>query len=368
MSLYRRKESSNPLVWYMRYTDAEGIVKRESTKTENKQLAQAVLEKVKAEAWEQKKLGVKKKRLLKEAADLWVGVKRAEGLRTVDDYERQIEWWCQQFKGKHLHEITQEAIIEKIEQKRKDEGCSPATMNRYLAALRGCLRLVTLKYRWIGRDQLPSFFLEKEPPGRVRWLKPDEVKRLLEALPDHWRDIAGFALATGQRLGNVLGLRWDQVDLQQRTVVYEGTVMKNGETHGIGLSDVAVSVIQKQVGKNLTHVFSYRGRALTQGNYQVWHKALEKAGIEDFRIHDLRHTWASMMVQSGVTDGVLMALGSWKTPKMVKRYAHHHAASLIPFAQVIDGRLGAVIGEATKQQDRAETEQSAPVPHLRSVA
>lgn len=342
----------------MRYTDATGKMKRASTETENKQLAQAALDKVKAEVWEQKKLGVKEKRTLDEAAAIWLKAK--ENRRTIEKYRYQIEWWCKQFKGKYLHEITQDLIVRTIAKRRMEEGNSPSTMNRYLAALRGCLRLVALKYQWINRSQLPSFFMEEEPKGRTRWLKPDEVQRLLKELPTHWQDIAGFAFATGQRIGNVLGLRWDQVDLKRKVVIFEGEVMKNGDDHGIGLSDTAVAIVQKQIGKHLTHVFTYRGKPLKQGSYETWHAAMERAGIEDFRRHDMRHTWASMMAQSNVSDGMLMALGSWKTAKMVKRYAHHNAEALRPYAQVIDDKLGGAIASVTQ---KAHREEKSPPAH-----
>jgi len=369
MGLYRRKDSSNPKVWYMSYQDASGKQVRVSTKTESKQLAQAALDKVRAELWEQKKLGVKQKRLFSEAAQLFLEAKASR--RSVRDYERQINWWKEQFDGLFLHEVTQDRIIKTIEAKRKADGCSAATTNRYLAALRGCMRLAILKHQWLDRGKLPEFFLEQEPRGRTRWLRPDEVTRLLAELPDHWKDIAGFALATGQRLSNVLGLRWDQVDLVRRVIVYEGEVMKNGEDHGIGLSETAATLIQKQVGRHPTHVFSYRGKPLKAGGYATWQKAVKAAGIEDLRRHDMRHTWASMMVQAGVSDAALMALGSWKTPKMVRRYGHLSAESLRPFAEAIDKSLGDAIKGAvskTSHSHHSEENQDLLEPRLRLVS
>lgn len=369
MGLYRRKDSSNPKVWYMNYYDAHGKQVRRSTGTENKQLAQAALDKMTAEVWEQKKLGVKQKRLFSEAAKLFLEAKAHK--KALRDYERQINWWQDQFKGKYLHEITQDLIIKTIEAKRKSDGIAAATMNRYLAALRGCLRLAILKHQWLDRGQLPEFFLESEPRGRTRWLRPDEVTRLLNELPEHWKDIAGFALATGQRLSNVLGLRWDQVDLVRRVVVYEGEVMKNGEDHGIGLSETAAALIQKQMGRHPTHVFSYRGKPLKTGGYATWQKAVKAAGIEDLRRHDLRHTWASMMVQAGVSDAALMALGSWKTPKMVRRYGHLNAESLRPFAQTIDKSLGGAIKASVSfdaQNDHRGELEEQPPKRLRLVS
>jgi integrase len=364
MGLYRRKDASNPKVWYMRYTDASGKLQRESTGTEVKQLAQLALDKVKAEVWEQKKLGIKERRLFSDAVDLFIKAKANR--RTVSEYERQLNWWGVQFKGKHIDEITQSLVIETIQRKKSEDGSSPATVNRYLAALRACLRLAVIKHQWMDRSRLPEFFMEEEPKGRVRWLKPDEVGRLIAALPEHWRDIAGFALATGQRMGNVLGLRWQQVDLVQRTALFDGDEMKNGEDHGIALNDVAVQIVRRQIGRHDEYVFSYRGKPVKRGSYRTWNNALKEAGIEDFRRHDMRHTWASMMVQAGTSDAVMMALGAWKTPKMVRRYAHLNAHSLLPFAQQIDAKLAGALGQVTQSQHSPE-EVEAP-HHLRSVA
>jgi integrase len=85
-------------------------------------------------------------------------------------------------------------------------------------------------------------------------------------------------------------------------------------------------------------VFSYRGQPVVQLSTKAWYAALERAGIEDFRWHDLRHTWASWHVQNGTPLFALQELGGWESPGMVRRYAHFGADHLAPYAQ----RLGAV--------------------------
>lgn len=369
MSLYRRKDASNPKVWYMRYTDAHGKVQRKSTETENKQLAQLALEKVKAEVWEQKKLGVKEPFPFSKACEIFLETKA--GKSVYDDYTQQLGWWQQKFgKGTFLHEITQSRIIDMAEEGAKERKWSKATKNRYLSPLRSVMRYAALKRQWIEPGQLPAFFMEKESTGRTRWLKPDEITRLLKELPDHWKDIAGFALATGQRMGNVLGLRWDQIDLVRRVVVFEGDVMKNGDDHGIPLNDTAVEIIKRQMGKHAERVFSYRGKPISQGNSQTWKAALERAGLGDSGVvkHSFRHTWATMMMHAGATDGMLMAMGAWKTPKMVRRYAHANAAALVPMAQRIDGVLGGALGAVTQSVTHsANEEEKAQPPKLRAV-
>lgn len=351
MALYRRKESR---IWWMDYTDAEGNRKRESTGTDNKQLAQELFDKTRADVWQQKRLGVKKERMFEEAVTTFLADKKQKGLKSLGDYEDRANWWREQFKGKTLSAITQELIVQTI--KKKETEVSPSTCNRYLAVLKCVLRLVAIKYRWMRLDEVPQFFFYKEPEGRTRWLEPDEIARLIDALPDHWKDIAIFSFATGMRQGNVRLLRWDQVNLTRRTMVVEGTEMKNGKDHGIPLNDAAVEALRRNVGKHHTYVFTYKGKPIRNASTALWKKALARAGIEDFRRHDMRHTWASMMAQQGVPDSVLQKLGAWETPKMVDRYRHHSAASLAPFAAKVDSVL-APVSQSLPQHGQEVQEQ-----------
>src|SRR5207249_7358958 len=106
----------------------------------------------------------------------------------------------------------------------------------------------------------------------------------------------------------------------------------------VPLNAEAVALISKQRGKHATHVFSFRGRPNTQVSTKSWYAALERAGIADFRWHDLRHTWASWHVQNGTPLFALQELDGWESPEMVRRYAHLAADHLAPYAQ----RLGTV--------------------------
>jgi integrase len=101
----------------------------------------------------------------------------------------------------------------------------------------------------------------------------------------------------------------------------------------VPLTAAAVVVIREQMGKNATHVFSYRGKPITQVNTKAWRRALERVGITDFRWHDLRHTWASWHVQMGTPLHVLQELGGWETADMVRRYAHLTGEHLAPYVE-----------------------------------
>jgi integrase len=85
-------------------------------------------------------------------------------------------------------------------------------------------------------------------------------------------------------------------------------------------------------------VFTYDGNPVKQVSTKAWYKALKRAGIEKFRWHDFRHTWASWHVQNGTPLHVLQELGGWETPSMVCRYAHLASEHLAAYA----GRVGVV--------------------------
>ena len=327
----------------MDYADAAGKRVRASTGTESKAKAQSLEARIQAEVWQQRRLGIKPQVTFDKAVEMFLDEKRKR--RTIMDYTERSRWWLQRFRGMHLNLITQDLIIQTIKQ--REGEVAPATLNRLLATLKTILRLAHRKYEWI--DRVPAFFFYEEPKGRTRWLQPHEIARLLDALPEHERDIAMFSFATGLRQGNVRRLRWEQVNLNLRVVFIDGDDMKNGRDLGIPLNEAALAVLRRNIGKHWESVFTYRGRPLRASSSATWKRALAKAGIEDFRRHDMRHTWASMMVQSGVPDNVIQKLGAWETPKMVQRYAHHSAESLRPFVKQVDDALASAYDTFTSQ-------------------
>ena len=114
------------------------------------------------------------------------------------------------------------------------------------------------------------------------------------------------------------------------------------QVNGVPLNTDAVLLVRQRLGKHPTHVFSYRGKPITQVCTKVWYAALRNAGIEDFRWHDLRHTWASWLVQAGTPPFALQEMGGWSSAEMVRRYAYLAADHLAPFAERLFTPLTAV--------------------------
>ena len=140
-----------------------------------------------------------------------------------------------------------------------------------------------------------------------------------------------FALATGLHQANVIRLEWGQVDLKQRLAWIHADQAKAREAIAVPLNDVAMSVLNRQLGQHLKSVFTYQGNPIGQVNTKAWRKALVDVGIENFRWHDLRHTWASWLVMNGASLAELQELGGWQSASMVRRYAHLSADHLLKF-------------------------------------
>ena len=114
------------------------------------------------------------------------------------------------------------------------------------------------------------------------------------------------------------------------------------------LNEMAPNVLRRQIGKHPTRVFTFRGEPIVQVNTKAWTSALERAGIEDFRWHDLRHTFATWHRHAGTPTHELQKLGGWKTGAMVERYVHVAPEALEGAAN----RLDAFGGYAVARPDR----------------
>jgi integrase len=189
-----------------------------------------------------------------------------------------------------------------------------------------------VEWEWI--DKVPKIRLYKEAKRRVRWITPEQVKQLLAELPSHQKDIVLFALSTGLRQANVIGLTWGQVDLIRQTAWIPGDKAKGKEDIHISLSEFSL-----QLGKRHERVFTYAKKPIGQVNTRGWRNALARAGIENFRWHDLRHTWASWLVQNGTPLYDIQEMGGWKSSEMVRRYAHLAPAQMAKHAAIVGSLL-----------------------------
>ena len=258
---------------------------------------------------------------------------------THENDKSKLRWLQQFLRGKPLREIDRE-LISRIAQTKLRES-SAATVNRHLALIRAILRRACNEWEWI--DKVPKIRLFPEPKRRVRWLTPEQVKMLLKELRPHQQDMVIFSLSTGLRQSNVLHLEWSQVDLERQTAWIHPDQAKAGIAIHVPLNSVARTVLLRQIGKHPTRVFTFRGKPIAWANTRAWRNALKRVGIENFRWHDLRHTWASWLAQQGTPMNVLQELGGWESEEMVRRYAHLSKPQLLQHAELVSNVLDGTI-------------------------
>lgn len=328
MSLYQRKDSS---CWWINLNH-NGHRIQQSTGTTDRVKAQELHDRLKASLWEQERLGVKPRHSWKEAVVLYL---RETGHKASSACDQAHLRWLDRFLGNLFLDEINRQLIDQIREARLSDGVKPATVNRLLETLRAVLNRAVSEWEWL--DKAPRVRMLPEPDRRIRWLTPSEAERLLAELPEHLAAMACFSLETGLRRSNVTGLQWSQVDLDRRQAWVHADQAKGRKPITVPLSAVAVEVLRQQLGKHETHVFSYLGKPVIQANTKAWRLALQRAGIENFRWHDLRHTWASWHVQSGTPLHALQELGAWQCVEMVRRYAHLSGEHLAEYVDRMSG-------------------------------
>lgn len=342
--LYRRSKTGP---WWVRFTTPDGREIRRSSGTADKKAAEEWEARLKSDIWRVERLGERPRRSWQDAVVRWVD-ETAHKASHADDLSH-LRWLDRSLRDAMMGDIDRDRV-DAIKRARKAGGASNATVNRTLALLRAILRRAEREWGWINRA--PAVRLLPEPQRRVRWLTREEAERLLAELPEHLAEMARFSLATGLREANVTGLRWDQIDLAARQAWIHPDESKTGRGLSVPLNRDAVLVLRRQEGRHPERVFTYRGQPVTKAGVRAWRNALHRAAIEDFRWHDLRHTWASWHVQSGTPLHVLQELGGWATAAMVRRYAHLSAEHLAGYAGRIEAPLRTIPGTADQDQDR----------------
>lgn len=329
MSPFKRKDSS---CWWVKII-IDGRKIQRSTGTDDKIKAQEFHDRLKTQMWEQNRLGVKPRRSWKDAVVRWLSETSEKA--THEEDRRKLIWLHAYLGDTMLNEITLD-VIDGIRAAKLKEAAK-STTNRYLALIRSILIRARDEWEWI--DKAPKVRLFKETASRGRSLTKEQAGKLLDELPEHQRDVVLFALATGLRQSNVLRLEWSQIKLEQRHAWIHGAQSKNRRPIAIPLNETAYAVLLRQKGKHPDRVFTFKGKPLNSANTRAWAKALARAGITDFRWHDLRHTWATWQRQAGTPTHELQRLGGWRTGAMVERYAHLAPDHLAVAAARLDSLL-----------------------------
>jgi integrase len=252
-------------------------------------------------------------------------------LHRPHDYERQrviLGWWKDNLGAYTLAAITikPDLLAKARDGLLTDEGLSPATVVRYMAALSKAFSNAVKEWHWVRENPLRNISKPQEPRGRVRYLSDDERAALLDTCrKSEYKPlylIVLFAVTTGMRRGELLGLRWQDVDLERRVAVLHDT--KNGDRRSVPIIPEVVQLLREhgKVRRLDNDLILTPDSAEVWLFDKAWYAALKEAKIKDFRFHDLRHTAASYLAMSGASVPELAAVLGHKTLAMVKRYSH----------------------------------------------
>jgi len=283
-----------------------------------------------------------KKHTFAEMVDRYIKDVLPSKPKQAEKQTQQLGWWKENIGSYLLSDVTPALIV-----KYRDELAngvtyrgtkrSPATVVRYMAALSHTFTIAVNEWQWLEDSPMKKVKKPRESRGRVRFLDDDERIRLLQACKESSNDslylCVIFALSTGMRQGELMGLCWNDINLKERYLILHET--KNGERRRVPVTGHILELLKehskvRRLDSNL--LFPGKNPASPIDLRKPFANALKQAEITDFKWHDLRHCTASYLAMNGASLAEIAEVLGHKTLQMVKRYAHlseGHVSSVV---------------------------------------
>jgi integrase len=335
MGLFKRGK-----VWWMTFT-YQGRQVRRSTETSDRRLAEAILAKTHVKIVEGRYFEVleERERTFAEMMDRYMKEVSVQKVLRSNSRDQQClkHHLLPYFGNRTLADVTP-GLISGYKAKRQAEEAAPATLHKELGLIKAAFNVAIREWEWCRDNPVRRVAMPRVNNARVRYLSDEEFEPVLAHCPDWLKPIVSVARYTGLRRENIVQLRWCQVDLFRRLILLDRT--KNGDRLGIPLCNRAVEVL-----KSLNRVRHLSGYVFAKpdGNpFKGWtvgvafSRACRRAGVADFRFHDLRHTFASCLVQRGVDLYRVQRLLGHRDGRMTQRYAHLAPENLRSAVEVQD--------------------------------
>lgn len=226
------------------------------------------------------------------------------------------------FFGKRTVKNITTSLIEDYKNKRLSEGTTPLMVERELQLLRSVFNKAQEFGLCEHTPRIPFFGVKERQV--VRYLTEEQAQKLISACPDYFRPAVIFALYTGLRASEIFSLKWEQVDLENKVIRLEHTQTKTKECYTVHLTEQLVELLKSLPKHKHGYVFTnHKGEPYsTQGYKRAFKTACKKAGIENFRFHDLRHTFASWVAMKSKDLYLVKELLHHKDLRSTQRYAH----------------------------------------------
>ncbi len=283
----------------------------------NRKMAERVLAKRQIDIAEGRFLDVKKQSTatFEDIAKSFMEYSRSNKLSFERD-ERCVKLLREHFGGKLLDEITPLDIEKYKSARRKMVG--PATVNKELACFKTMFSKAVI-WGMTSDNPVKKVSMFREPPGRVRFLSREEIRRLLSEAAEHIRPIIIVALFTGMRKSEILKLTWKDIDFNHRLIYVRNS--KNGSSREIPMAREVIAALQA-IPVSQGRVFTSSEDRPVSSIRTGFDNAVRRAQISDFSFHDIRHTFASYLVMNGVELITVKELLGHKTISMTARYSH----------------------------------------------
>jgi len=352
--------SSGGATYHLRYRDSHGKQRQHKigdTKSISFDKARTAAEKLRSRVVlgespiEEKKL----KRTIPTIAELFRDTYLPHLQQTRRNMTSDLSFWkvhlLPKFGHKHLDELTQQEVIHAQQSMRK-AGYAEGTANKWIVQIRYMYN-VAKKLGIPGADFNPGADIKQfKVEGRERFLNPEETERLREAVQQsentQLKYIVALLLLLGCRKRELLDAKWEHFDLERRS--WRIPLSKSGKARYVPLSTAAIEILsQLRRWEGCPYVLpNPHTRRPFSGMHFSWDKARKKAGLPDVRMHDLRHTFASNLVNAGHSLYVVSKALGHTTTQMSERYAHLSNDTLLAAADAAAKAMGSTWTEATE--------------------
>ncbi len=340
--LYRRKDSP---YWWASYVDGRGQRTRRSTGTEDRREAQALLSKWKLEAHREQRWDEPPAHTFDELMLAYLE-ETQDRKRSAERDRRVARHLYRFFTGRELESLAA-ADVHGYTAERRQAQVKDATIRRELALLSAAINYAKTWWDW----NIPNPVTGRNPArseGRVRWITRAEAGNLIQAAENeprapHLADFIRLALHTGCRKGELLGLEWQRVGLQEALIYLEPRHTKTKERRAVPLNGEARTALLNLAQFRATHcpespwVFCHKNGQRILNIRKGFTTACRRVGIQDFHPHDLRHTCAAWLVTAGVPLPEVRDLLGHSTIQMTERYAHLAPENVRAAVGVLDG-------------------------------
>lgn len=326
--------------YWIRFTGPDEKIKFESSHSHRKKDAEALLSKRKNEIQEGRYIIAKciRRCTFNELADRYDSFVKKQ--RSYSSKKYIIKKLKTQFRNIPLTRFNS-ALLEQFQTDKLNAGCKPATVNRYLAALKHIFSKA-LDWEMVNEETLNKIKKVKqleENNKRLRYLSPEECQALINSCDDYLQPIVLTALHTGMRKTEILKLKWNQVDMKNGFINLSDT--KSGKRRSIPINETLYKTL-KLIDRRLDVQYVFFNPATGKHYYDIkkaFNRACEKVKITDFRFHDLRHTFASQLLMGGGDLVALKEILGHADIKMTLRYSHLASAHMKKAVNILDSKL-----------------------------